>query len=252
MTISPDIYESSRYPCIGFQNEELEQGLVANGSAAACCRHLPMAYPFTSCRRHWVTFSVRVTIKFAEPILTVTRASLLPLDARLMKMILPQLRTDLEFMPSPVTGRPGLLIRDRFRYSDATLIIPPPLIPGLLLFDGTRTDLDLQRELTRSLGSPEIGSAAGHLLEALSQAGFLEDETYVNLKQGRILAFTESPVRPAAHAGSAYPAEIGPLRNLMHQYLEGAVPAQQGVMGIAAPHVSPRAAGKATGLLIKN
>jgi MEMO1 family protein len=47
-------------------------------------------------------------------------------------------------------------------------------------------------------------------------------------------------VRQAAHAGSAYPGEIGPLRNLMQQYLEGAAPAQQGVMGIAAPHVSPQ------------
>ncbi len=134
-------------------------------------------------------------------------------DAGSLKMILPKLRTDLDIMLSPVTDRPGLLIRDRFRYSDATLIIPPLLIPGLLLFDGTRTDLDLQRELTRSLGSPEIGSAVGHLLETLSQAGFLEDETYAKLKQGRILAFTESPVRQAAHAGSAYPGEIGPLRN---------------------------------------
>jgi AmmeMemoRadiSam system protein B len=155
-------------------------------------------------------------------------------------MILPKLRTDLDIMLSPVTDRPGLLIRDRFRYSDATLIIPPLLIPSLLLFDGTRTDLDLRRELTRSLGSPEIGSAVGHLLETLSRAGFLEDETYATLKQARIVAFTESPVRQAAYAGSAYPGEIGPLRNQMQHYLEGAAPSQQGLMGIAAPHVSPQ------------
>jgi AmmeMemoRadiSam system protein B len=155
-------------------------------------------------------------------------------------MILPTLRTDLDIMLSPITDRPGLLIRDRFRYSDTTLIIPPSLIPGLLLFDGTRTSLDLQAKLAGSLGSPEIGNAVGHLLKALSQAGFLQDETYAKLKQGRISAFAESPVRQAAHAGSAYPGEIGPLRNLMQQYLEGAAPAQQGVVGIAAPHVSPQ------------
>jgi MEMO1 family protein len=126
-------------------------------------------------------------------------------------MILPKLRTNLDIMLSPVRDRPGLLIRDFFRYSDATLIVPPPLIPGLLLFDGTRTDLDLQTELTRSLGSPEIGNTVGHLIEALSRAGFLEDETYANLKLERRLAFTESPVRRAAHAGSAYPEEIGPF-----------------------------------------
>src|SRR5271156_5726991 len=137
-------------------------------------------------------------------------------------MILPKLRTDLEIMLSPVADRPGLLIRDRFQYSDATLIIPPVLIPGLLLFDGMRTNLDLQTELTRSLRGPEIGGAAGHLIEALSQAGFLENEVYGRLKQGRLLAFSESPVRQAAHAGSAYPAEIGPLRERMQRYLDGA------------------------------
>lgn len=155
-------------------------------------------------------------------------------------MILPKLRTNLDFMLSPVRDRSGLLIRDFFRYSDATLIVPPPLIPGLLLFDGTRTDLDLQTELARSLGSPEIGNTVGRLIEALSRAGFLEDQTYADLKRERRLAFTESPVRQAAHAGSAYPGEIGPLRDRMQQYLGGEASTQKGIMGIAAPHVSPQ------------
>jgi AmmeMemoRadiSam system protein B len=155
-------------------------------------------------------------------------------------MILPKLRTNLDIMLSPVKDRPGLLIRDFFRYSDATLIIPPPLIPGLLLFDGTRTDLDLQSELTRSLGSPEIGGTAGHFIEALSRAGFLENETYANLRLERHLAFTEGPVRQAAHAGSAYPEVIGPLQDLMQQYLGDAASTQRGITAIAAPHVSPQ------------
>ena len=154
-------------------------------------------------------------------------------------MILPRLRTNLDFMVSPVADRPGLLIRDCFRYSDAKLIVPPPLIPGLLCFDGMRSDLDLQAELTRTSGSPEFARTAGHLIEALSQAGFLEDETYAKLKENRLSAFIQSPVREAAHAGSAYPAEIGPLRNVMQHYLQGAASTQQGVMGIAAPHISP-------------
>ncbi len=154
-------------------------------------------------------------------------------------MILARLRNNLDIMLSPVTDRPGLLIRDRFRYSDATLIIPPRLIPGLLLFDGTRTDLDLQAELARSLGSLEIGNAVGQLIEALSQAGFLEDETYHSLRERRLLAFARSPVRQAAHAGSSYPEEIGPLRDRCSSYLEGAALTPGEVMGIAAPHVSP-------------
>ncbi len=145
-------------------------------------------------------------------------------------MILPRLRTDLDIMLSPLTDRPGLLIRDCLRYSDARLIIPPLLIRALLFFDGVRTDLDLQAE---------FGSTAEHLMEAMSRAGFLEDEAYSQLKERRLLAFIQSPVRLAAHAGSAYPAEIGPLQNVMQAYLGGAASTQAGVIGIAAPHISP-------------
>jgi AmmeMemoRadiSam system protein B len=156
-------------------------------------------------------------------------------------MILPRLRTDLDIIPSPVTDRPGLLIRDWFRYSDARLIIPPPLIPGLLCFDGTQTDLDLQAALTRSSGNSETGKACGGLIDALSTAGFLEDETYAKVKEDRHLAFAKSPVREAAHAGSSYPGEIGALRHVMQGYLEVPASPRKGLMGIAAPHISPQA-----------
>ena len=86
-------------------------------------------------------------------------------------MILPKLRTNLDIMLSPVRDRPGLLIRDFFRYSDATLIIPPLLIPGLLLFDGMRTELDLQAELTRSLGG--LKSAIRRTFDRGTQPGGL-------------------------------------------------------------------------------
>ena len=156
-------------------------------------------------------------------------------------MILPKLRTDLDLTPSPVSDRPGLLIRDCFRYSHANLVIPLPLVYGLKFFDGSRTDLDLHAEFTRSIQHPEISSAAGRLLEALSKAGFLQDETYAKLKEERQRDFAESPVREAAHAGTAYPKEIGPLRTVMLRYLEGPAYPQSGVIGIAAPHISPEA-----------
>ena len=42
--------------------------------------------------------------------------------------MLARLRPDLDFFPSPVEDKPGLVIRDPFHYSDATLIIPPALV----------------------------------------------------------------------------------------------------------------------------
>jgi AmmeMemoRadiSam system protein B len=143
-------------------------------------------------------------------------------------------------MPSPISDRPGLLIRDSFGYSDETLIIPPLLVGCLHIFDGVHTIQDLHAELSRLAGDSEIGNAPQLLAERLSEAGFLEDDTYAQLKERRHASFAQSPVRKAAFAGKAYPEDIDPLREVMQKYLsDGAASTQQGMIGIAAPHASP-------------
>ncbi len=52
---------------------------------------------------------------------------------------LPRLRTSLDFVPSPIEERPGLLIRDPFHYSESMLIVPPALVGCLEFFDGERS-----------------------------------------------------------------------------------------------------------------
>jgi AmmeMemoRadiSam system protein B len=158
---------------------------------------------------------------------------------------LPRLRLDLDFMPSPSPDHPGLFIRDPYRYSDAMLIIPPVLVECLACFDGLQTDLDLRQALVRLTGDLEVGEIEQHLIRTLSGAGFLEDEAFAKLQQERRRKFAESPVRQAAHAGSAYPADPGELRETMLQYMDGAsggialATANDGLFAIAAPHVSP-------------
>lgn len=147
----------------------------------------------------------------------------------------------LDFMPSPVPDRPGLLIRDPYRYSDATLIVPPPLVPGLQCFDGAQTDLDLRKFLVDLTGDLDVSELQQHLTDSLSEAGFLEDESFMRLREARHGDFAKSPVREPSHAGGAYPAEVSPLRDTLRNYLQGAPPPAlpDGLIGIAAPHVSP-------------
>ena len=55
-----------------------------------------------------------------------------------------------------------------------------------------------------------------------------------------IAPFVDSPVRKAVHAGSGYPLQVNELQNVIEGYIEGPSPIPQpGVLGIAAPHVSP-------------
>jgi hypothetical protein len=144
-------------------------------------------------------------------------------------------------MPSPVAERPGLLIRDPYRYSDVTLIIPPPLIECLRCFDGERTALDLREILVRATGDLQVGDLEQHLVDTLSSSGFLEDDTFARMKDERHRDFAAAPKRDAVHAGGAYPDEIAALNTTMRRYMGegGAAPSNDGLVGIAAPHVSP-------------
>ncbi len=143
-------------------------------------------------------------------------------------------------MPSPVQDRPGLFIRDPYCYSEAVLIIPPPLVECLRCFDGQQTDLDLRSTLVRITGELQVGELENHLVATLSSAGFLEDEAFALMKETRQREFAEAPTREPAHAGGAYPQDVPALVETMERYMGGA-PASTpaGLCGIAAPHVSP-------------
>ena len=163
--------------------------------------------------------------------------------------MLPRLRTSLDFLPSPVPDRPGLVIRDPYQYSDATLIVPPGLVACLEFFDGEHSSLDLREYLVRATGELEVGEIEQHLLEALSTAGFLDDEGFLQRKEAAERAFAEAPVREPAHAGSGYPDEKSDLTRTLDEYLASQsqaeppapprLPTNSSVIAIAAPHVSP-------------
>lgn len=146
----------------------------------------------------------------------------------------------LDFMPSPSPEHPGLFIRDPYHYSDAMLVIPPVLVECLGCFDGTQTALDLRQRLFQLTGEFDLGGVDQNLIDTLSNAGFLEDAAFAQMQEARKREFAASPVREPAHAGSAYPEDPAEMREMMHEFMEGAEPKQNGnLFAIAAPHVSP-------------
>ena len=155
--------------------------------------------------------------------------------------MLARLRSSLDFMPSPVPDRPGLLLRDPFQYSDATLIIPPALAGALEFFDGEHSELDLRSWLVQLTGELDVSALLQHLTETLSKAGFLEDGTFAQLKDQAQRRFAEAPVREPAHAGSGYPDNKEELTATFTGYMNGAANAApaRSPLAIAAPHVSP-------------
>jgi len=153
------------------------------------------------------------------------------------------LRPSLDLMPSPLPDRPGLLVRDPFRYAEAIIVIPSPLVPCLAFFNGRYQDTEVSEALLRLTGDARVGEAVGHLARVLSDGGFLDDDNFARLRDERHRAFAGARWRESAHAGVAYPAQQAELRRTLEGYLaDGGEPRPQstaGLIGIAAPHVSP-------------
>ena len=157
-----------------------------------------------------------------------------------MDKVLPNLRRGLDVMPSPLEDRPGFLFRDPLRYSDQILIIPPVLAAALSFFDGASTMLDAQAYLTRLTGQLVPLEIIQSLVDALQKHGFLDDETFERMRAQRHGDFARLKERLPAHSGTGYPAAEAELRKELDKYLESSpAPAENPIIGLAAPHVSP-------------
>lgn len=146
-------------------------------------------------------------------------------------------------MPSPLQDHPGVYIRDPYHYTEATIIVPPLLAQGLSFFDGQQTDLDLQAHLVRLTGELVPSEFVRGLVESLATQGFLQTEEFERMKEAKQRAFREALLRPAVHAGSAYPNQEEELRARLGEFCRdgaGQSPAagEGNLIGVAAPHVS--------------
>src|ERR1700674_765214 len=103
--------------------------------------------------------------------------------------MLPRLGMNRDFIPSPFEDKPGLVIRDPFHFSNATLIVPPPLVECLEFFDGEHSALDLRAHLGRLTGDLQAGDIETNLLNELSRAVFLEDENFERRRAATERAF---------------------------------------------------------------
>jgi AmmeMemoRadiSam system protein B len=158
-----------------------------------------------------------------------------------MARALPALRRNLDVIVSPVPDRPGLLVRDPFRYTEDVIIIPPPLVPFLRLFDGRHDEGDLHSALSEAAGGDGIADLTRHLVTTLDR-GFLESDAFRARREARHEVFAGAPRRDAVHAGAAYPEEAEALVRWLDEGMGPRSTAEAGagtLVGLAAPHVSP-------------
>ncbi len=153
---------------------------------------------------------------------------------------IPRLRNGLDIFPSPSPEHPGIVLRDPYQYTESILVIPPVLVMALDCLRAPQTDRDLQAEFTRRIGQIVPIEVIHQFIGTLDANGFLESETFAEMREKCHARFREAPVREPAHAGQAYPADEDGVRETLTRYFAD-TPSAAGdaPIGIAAPHVSP-------------
>jgi hypothetical protein len=119
-------------------------------------------------------------------------------------------------------GRRLVALRDPAGYTSSILLLPPPLIEVIALFDGRRSFVDVQAELVRRHGEIVPRSDLESVVTTLDEHGFIEGPRFAALREEIDRRFLAAASRPAAHAGGAYPGEPRALRQTIDAFFTGA------------------------------
>lgn len=149
----------------------------------------------------------------------------------------PRLRADLEFAAGEAEDGPLLLVHDPQAVAVEVAQFGLGALPILERLDGSRTLEDIRLELTTAGAGIVPLDDLRSFVEALDRCCFLESGRYVEELRGRE-EFEKAPVRPATHAGAAYPEEPAEARRFLDGMLALAAPAPQApLLRLIAPHI---------------
>lgn len=159
---------------------------------------------------------------------------------------IPPMRRDIV----PVEYGNGVIgLIDEERDDDRMIVLPAGLLPLLEQFDGVRTARDLAALIA---GDEEVDlDDLLSLVDALDREGYLESERGEEIQRKRAEAYNAMHVRPAVHAGGAYPADPDELRTFLDSFLDedtsGAASDPREPVAVIAPHIDFRVGGSCYG-----
>ena len=159
----------------------------------------------------------------------------------------PRLRR-LEVFPREIDGRRLLCLRDPSGITDAVAAFPPPFGVFLLeMLDGTHDFAAIRSEFERrSGGAPLPPEDLAGIVAQLDEALFLDSPRFATAVREIEEEYRSAPSRPAALAGSAYPADAGELAAFLDAFYAGVAPPAPGarVRAVAVPHLDLGSGGR--------
>ena len=168
---------------------------------------------------------------------------------------LPRVR-NVEVVPIDQDGSRVFYVRDPLEVAPQPLLVGPAGVFILSQMDGRRTIDEILESVRKALPGGEVGvGEVRQVLGKLSECCFLDDHVAsARIAQVRE-AFEDSDVRPAWHAGTAYPSDPGELAGMLDGFFAaastekaqdgiGSGDATTGLAAIMCPHIDLRAGGK--------
>ncbi len=160
----------------------------------------------------------------------------------------PKLR-NVEFVPTSIGERQGLVLRDPFRYTDKILFVPREVVGIIQFFDGTKTYREIREEIFRRAGISVAEEDIKRVADELDDSYYLVSESFLKEKRRIDEDFFNSPVRVPSHAGAGYPADAEELKTELASYFAAAghneADGPDGALVAAvAPHISINAGGE--------
>ena len=148
----------------------------------------------------------------------------------------PRLRV-LEAFPIPADDGPQVGIRDQSALSDVMLAVSEPTLHLLGMMDGESTCEEICAKFRASFGQALSPDTFHSLLEALTQAHFLDGPTFESYYQCRLEDYRQAGARSMPHAQSL--GIEGDSRGLFDNMLRGVEPEmpEGTVRGLIAPHL---------------
>ncbi|NOY40578.1 MAG: AmmeMemoRadiSam system protein B [Planctomycetes bacterium] len=154
----------------------------------------------------------------------------------------------------PMSGDDAMyVLRDPYGFSKAVAL---PMVAGMLvtLMNGERSLPELQEEFEKTIGQSLSMEDIERIVQQLDESCFLDNDRFSEHRAAILSAYQELEVRPAAHAGGAYPGEVDELRALLEKIFtcedgpgllpwEGsaaadfAMSSEQRLCGVMSPHI---------------
>ncbi len=152
-------------------------------------------------------------------------------------------------------------LRDPYGFSK-TVALPMAAAMLVTLMDGKRSWTELRDEFGQKIGKSISLEDVERIVKQLDDGCFLDNDRFAEHQGALLSAYRELEVRPAAHAGGAYPEEEDALRTFLGEHFlseagpgllpwEGSAaadfgpPAEQRLCGVMSPHIDLHRGGPA-------